>query len=80
MGEAQGKPGGKSEILIYQSEDGRSRIQVRLEGGMMPRFLPQGPDLAPWELGFLTGALALLAWAVAGAWEADRTPARESPA
>jgi hypothetical protein len=26
------KPGGKSEILIYQSEDGKSRIQVRLEG------------------------------------------------
>ncbi len=28
----QDKPGGKSEILIFQSEDGRSRIQVRLEG------------------------------------------------
>ena len=25
-------PGGKSEILIYQSQDGQSRIQVRLEG------------------------------------------------
>ena len=28
----QDKPGGKSEILIFQSEDDRSRIQVRLEG------------------------------------------------
>ena len=26
------QPGGNSEILIYQSEDGQSRIQVRLEG------------------------------------------------
>lgn len=31
MTDPQGKPGGKSEILIYQAEDGRSRIQVRLE-------------------------------------------------
>ncbi len=28
----QDQPGGKSEILIYQSEDGQSRIQVRLDG------------------------------------------------
>lgn len=27
----QDEPGGKSEILIFQSEDGKSRIQVRLE-------------------------------------------------
>lgn len=33
MSDSQEKPGGKSEILIYQSEDGKSRIQVRLEGG-----------------------------------------------
>ncbi|MEK7747050.1 MAG: hypothetical protein AAB576_10315 [Elusimicrobiota bacterium] len=39
---------------------------------VMPRFLPQGPALAPWELGFLAGALALFAWAVAGAWESGR--------
>lgn len=31
MTDPQGKPGGKSEILIYQSEDGKSRIQVHLE-------------------------------------------------
>jgi hypothetical protein len=31
MSDPQGKPGSKSEILIYQSEDGKSRIQVRLE-------------------------------------------------
>lgn len=28
----QDRPGGTSEILIYQSEDGKSWIQVRLEG------------------------------------------------
>lgn len=33
MTDPQDKPGGKSEILLYQMEDGRSRIQVRLEGG-----------------------------------------------
>ncbi len=31
-GDPQERSGGKSEILIYQSEDGQSRIQVRLEG------------------------------------------------
>lgn len=31
MENSQDKPGGKSEILIYQSEDGKSRIQVRLD-------------------------------------------------
>ncbi len=31
MSEPIGSPGGKSEILIYQAENGRSRIQVRLE-------------------------------------------------
>lgn len=31
MSTPEDKPGGKSEILIYQSEDGKSRIQVRLE-------------------------------------------------
>ena len=31
MNSPQDNPGGKSEILIYQSEDGKSRIQVRLE-------------------------------------------------
>lgn len=31
MSGPQDKPGGKSEILFYQSEDGKSRIQVRLE-------------------------------------------------
>lgn len=33
MSDPQGKPGSKSEIVLYQTEDGRSRIQVRLEGG-----------------------------------------------
>ena len=33
MTEPQGKPDGKSDIVLYQTEDGRSRIQVRLEGG-----------------------------------------------
>lgn len=32
MNDSQDNPGGKSEILIYQSEDGKSRIQVHLEG------------------------------------------------
>lgn len=31
MSGPQDEPGGKSEILFYQSEDGKSRIQVRLE-------------------------------------------------
>lgn len=31
MTDPQGKPGGKSEIVLYQTEDGRNRIQVRLE-------------------------------------------------
>jgi hypothetical protein len=31
MNDRQGKPDGESEILIFQSEDGKSRIQVRLE-------------------------------------------------
>ena len=32
MSDPQGKSGGKSEIVLYQTEDGHSRIQVRLEG------------------------------------------------
>ena len=32
MSDPKDGPGGKSEILIYQSQDGQSRIQVRLEG------------------------------------------------
>ncbi len=35
----QGGPAGKSEILIYQSEDGKSRIPVRLEDNTV--WLPQ---------------------------------------
>ncbi len=31
MTDPQGKSGGKSEIILYQTEDGHSRIQVRLE-------------------------------------------------
>ena len=33
------RPDGKSEILIYQSEDGKSRIQVRLQEDTV--WLPQ---------------------------------------
>jgi len=33
MGKSQDQPQGGSEIILYQSEDGRSRIEVRMEGG-----------------------------------------------
>lgn len=39
MSAPQGNPGGRSEIVLYQTEDGRSRIQVTLEGGTV--WLPQ---------------------------------------
>lgn len=38
---------------------------------VMPRFVPAGPELLPWELGVFVGSLALLGWAVAGTWEAS---------
>lgn len=43
---------------------------------VMPRFLPDGPDLASWELGLFIGAVAALGWAVSGFWDADLEPVR----
>jgi len=40
MGKSQDQPRGGSEIILYQSEDGRSRIEVRMEGGTV--WLTQG--------------------------------------
>jgi len=33
MNDPQGKPDGKSDVVIYRTEDGRNHLQVRLEGG-----------------------------------------------